>query len=541
MKKSKFNIGLIVGIALVLVALPLLGVCAEPKPQGTVRVAMASYSTEGFLPDKGSPDEARLWPIVYEYLFYLDEKTRKRIPGLAKRLEYSKDGLTLTVYLREGVQFNGGWGEVTAEDVKYSYERVMMPTSVSNYKKIFSKTIKSIEVVDRYTVAYHLQQPAPEFWWQMVEGSNTQAPILCKKYVEKVGDEKARYQPIGSGPFRLVEHQPGQYLKFEAFDKHWRVVPEFKYLILNVVPEESTRVAMLRTGEIDITDVTLKSVSQLQKTQGITLRNWPGGYTIFALFGGMMSPKDKRYKAGYHRTDPWVDKRVREAMNIALDRNAIIKAVYKGTAEATTVCWTLPDWRNLKPIPYDPERAKQLLAEAGYPDGFSLNIASCGAWAPAYEIPDVLEIAAAYFEQIGLKVNFKQMDKPVIRKKVRAGEAVNHVYVFKMSHKDTYVGRFEDKFGIGGSAPWFHSDELTDLLRKLNAERDLVKRDALMGAVRDYLYNEVATIPLVHAFPVWATRDEVVGEWPPVTHEKAQHWEYIRHAKPLNTWRLFTP
>jgi ABC-type transport system substrate-binding protein len=102
--KSKVTIGLITSIALLLIALPLLGVCAEPKPQGTLNIALASLAEEGFLSPVGESAQARVWPLVFEYPFYLNEKTQKPMPGLAKRMEYSKDGLTLTMYLRKGVQ-----------------------------------------------------------------------------------------------------------------------------------------------------------------------------------------------------------------------------------------------------------------------------------------------------------------------------------------------------------------------------------------------------------------------------------------------------
>ncbi len=117
---SRFGTRLTIGIVLLLIALPLLGegAPAKPKPQGTLRIALGSLAEEGFLPDLGDSEQARVWPLVYDYPFYFNLKTRKPIPGLAERFEYSKDGLTLTIYLRKGVFWQGGWGEVTAEDFR---------------------------------------------------------------------------------------------------------------------------------------------------------------------------------------------------------------------------------------------------------------------------------------------------------------------------------------------------------------------------------------------------------------------------------------
>jgi peptide/nickel transport system substrate-binding protein len=542
-ENSKVNRALIIGMALLLIGLPLLAkeAPAKPKPQGTLRVALAGLAEEGFFPDMGDAQQVLMCPVIYEYLFYINEKTRKPMSGLGERFEYSKDGLTFTVYLRKGIQFNDGWGEVTADDVKFSYDRARREGSTNTLSKFLKKAVKDIEVVNPYTVAFHLKATAPDFWWAAVEQFSAYTPIMCKKYIEKVGEDKARFNPVGSGPYRLVEHEFGSYLKFEALDEHWRIVPEFKYLEVYIVPEESTRIAMLKTGKVDIAPVSPLKTAELKKIPGITASLWPGGYFVKAVFGGMTTPADKKYKKGYHRTDPWKDIKVREAMSIAIDRKGIAEAVYKGAARPMPICWALPGMDELKPIPYDPERAKKLLAEAGYPNGFDLTVAASSDWAPAFEMLQVMQVVAANWEAIGIKVKIKPMDKSLVIKMTRARKAVGHVYAWKSSYKDTYAGRFKDKFGPDGNAVWFLSDELTTLIDNYEAELDLDKRAAALNKVRDYWYNEWINLPIVMAYRVFASRDEVVGEWPTSTSDKSLHLIYVRHAKPLNTPRLFTP
>jgi peptide/nickel transport system substrate-binding protein len=544
-ERSRVNRGLIIGIVLFLIALPLFAkeAPAEPKPQGTLRIALAGLAEEGFLIDMGDFEQGRAWPLVYDYPFYVRVKTREAIPGLGERYEYSKDGLTLTLYLRKGVpwQDTEKWGEVTAEDVKYSYERIMRKASTSLVKRGFDKNVKSIEVVDRHTVALHLKQTAPEFWEYAFGLLNAGPAILCKKYIETVGDEKARYHPIGSGPYRVVEHKPGEYLKFEAFDKHWRIVPEFKYIILQIVPEESTRIAMLRTGETDIAPISAHQMAELQKAPGVNADVWPGGYSIVGCFGGMTPPGDKRYKEGYHMKDPWVDRRVREAMALAVDREAIVKSVYKGAATPMAVSWTLPGWDELPPVPYDPEKAKKLLAEAGYPNGFDMTVIAASRWAPAHELPQVMEIVAAYFETIGLKVKIKAMDKPALRRLHRATKDAGLFYPWKETYKLSWAGRHYVKFVPGADPVLFSSDELTALINKYETELDPKKRVAALGEIRDYRFKHKVTVPLILANPVWAWRTDKVGEWPKTPIDKTHLFDYIRHVKPLNTWRLFSP
>jgi peptide/nickel transport system substrate-binding protein len=538
--KPKVIIGLIIGIALFLIALPLLGVCAEPKPKGTLNIALANLSEEGFLSPKGGGEQVRVWHLVYDNMLYFNEKTGKPIPGLAERFEFSKDGLAITLNVRKGVpwQDTEKWGEVTAEDVKYSYERLMEKNSINIRAPFFQKTVKSIEVVDPYTVKFYFKRPAPEFWFSLFR---KHGPIMCKKYVETVGDDKAMFQPIGSGPYRLVERKSGQYLKFEASDEHWRVVPEFKYIIVQIVPEESTRIAMLKTGETDITPVSALKMPDLQKTPGVTAEPWIGGYCVLAVFGGMHPPVDKRYKKGYHQSDPWTDIRVREAMRIAVDREAIIKSIYKGAARPLPIAWSLPGWQDLPPIPYDPERAKKLLAEAGYPNGFEVTLVATSAWAPAFELPQVMEIVAAYYEAIGLKAKIEPMEKGSIRKLNRAAKDVGMIFPWKNTHKAVWGGSHDDKFMPNGSAVHFSDDTLSALLKKFEAEVDVDKRAAYLAEVRDYRYKQKMTIPLFIATPVWAWRTDKVGEWPRSSDDKDHKFSYVRHAKPLNTWRLFTP
>jgi peptide/nickel transport system substrate-binding protein len=546
--KSKINIGLIIGMALLFVAFPLFAMAQgqgdkNAKPEGTLRIAIASLAEEGFLGHIGDSTQARMYPLVYDHLFYLDEKTDEFIPGLAKRFEYSKDYLTITIYLREGVQFNGGWGEVTAEDVKLSFDMMRAELATASKSPLLRTTIKDVEVLNRYTVALRLKQYSPELWKDALEvGLNVQMGIVCKKYIEKVGDEKARWDPIGSGPYRLVERKSGSYLKFEAFEKHWRVVPEYKYIVMHIAPEESSRVAMLRTGETDVAPISFQTMTQLQKEKGITAAPWPGGYDIFACFGGMQPPNDKRYKEGYHGSDPWAkDIRVREAMNIAIDREAIIKAIYKGAAVPMSIPLGLKGWEKLPPIPYDPERAKKLLAEAGYANGFDVTVISVSDWAPAFEMPQVCEILAGSFKRIGLRPKIKMMSKDYMMTVTEAAKDVGMVFPWKDTYKSVYTGQFHDKYYPGGSEVMFSTPKLSALIDAYLTELDYGKRTALLKEMGEYMYKEWHALPLLMASPTWAYRDAAVGEWPKTKADKSHHFEYIRHAKPLNTWRLFTP
>ncbi|MFC1929219.1 ABC transporter substrate-binding protein, partial [Chloroflexota bacterium] len=325
-------------------------------------------------------------------------------PSLAERWEYSTDYLDLTIFLREGIPWQGGWGEVTAEDVKWTFEQMMSEGSKSSRGTgDMRNTIESMEVIDPHTLVIHQKMPSGDLFCPLFLESEM-VSISCKKYIETVGFDEANNHPVGSGPWSLVEHRFGDYLKYEAADEHWRCVPEFEYLILRIVPEESTRVAMFKTEQIDATLISPSSIAELPE-EGFTVDFWPGSASQWGQFGGYCQPTDDRYIEGYHNTDPWVDIRVREAMNIAIDRDAINKAIMLDTAESMAVPELWNGWEELEPYPYDPERAKQLLAEAGYPDGFSFKIYHEPQ--PAFPVTTpVSEAVAGYWEEIGLTVEF---------------------------------------------------------------------------------------------------------------------------------------
>ena len=557
MRKKLILIGSLC-LILVLASLPFMTACPAPappveeeegppaeeeapKPEGTLVIALETLHEESFLPDIGGGGNCQWWEIIYDHLLYTNMKTREPIPGLAKRWEYSKDYLTLTVWLREGVPWQEGWGEVTAEDVKYTFERCFAEGSTNSLAGEGAK-VESIEIIDRYTLAFHLNTVDPVFWRNLTITTNPYGPIICKEYVETVGDDEAQEAPIGSGPYRLVEHKSGDYMKFEALEEHWRIVPEFKYLIIRSVPEESTRVAMLTTGVIDVSPVSADKVTALLgevEKAGLGVHIWPGGYIAHLVFGAMHIPEDDRYIEGVSRQDPWGDKRVREAMNIAIDRKAIVENMYyEGCAVAAGVDMTAPGWDEVKPIPYDPERAKRLLAEADY-QGFSFKLCVTPK-VPGIELGKVTEAVAAYWEAIGLKPEIVLGDWGVFRPKVVKGDTGGWMWLLRESIPDDWTSKLLANHLPGGTLAHFQSAELLALGEKLTAEMDWQKRDAIWREICSYERDNYINVFLVIANQVWAVSKEV-GEWPANITIKPSNFVYIRHAKPLDTWRLFTP
>ena len=277
-------------------------------------------------------------------------------PSLAESWTMSKDGRTYEFVLRKGVKFHNG-EVMTAEDVKFSFER---------YRGASSKQMKArvarVEVVDPHRVRFVLTRPWPDFMTFYATPATGAAWIVPKKYVEQVGEEGFKKAPVGAGPYKFVSFKPGVELTLEAHAQYWRKTPAVKTLVLRVIPDESTRLAALKRGEVDIAySITGPLAEELKRTPGLTLKPTYILFTVWLLFTEQWDAKS-----------PWADKRVRMAANYAIDRQAINQAVYLGYAKsavsfiphAMDYVWQPPAY------PYDPKKAKQLLAEAGYPNGF---------------------------------------------------------------------------------------------------------------------------------------------------------------------------
>ena len=544
MKKRKSL--LVVGsICLVLVlAVPSFMVAfAEPKSATTkpfdeeLVVAMDTFTTENALPPMGAFGDLGLWMSLYEYLVYRDPKTgRPTVPGVAERWEFSKDMSKYTFYLRKGIQFHGGWGEVTAEDVKLSYTMIARKDSLSPRGRYFRDIVKSIEVENPYKITFHLTKSD----WQFIENCANWlpfTPVICKKYIDTVGEKEANLKPIGSGPYRLVDRRAGDYIKFEAVPDHWRNVPEFKRVTLRCVPEVSTRLSMLRAGEADIVPVPADKVKEVEKA-GFRLVENKGALLYWMVLGSLPFPTRKTFDP----TVPWwADpanskeweraRKVRMAMNLAVNRMEIIDKLFLGKAIpfGTACVWPgEPGWDPAwKPYPYDPKKAKQLLAEAGYPNGFEATVYPMSM--PARPEGKMLaEAVSIYWEKIGIKVKREVKDwvtiKPTMFKRNTKG-----CWIYGMLWYDEpsiALFRQSSSFNI-----WFTGAEhkfLDEQARKVLPELDKEKRSKITREWGQFFYDNYFAVPLCGKPKLWAVSKRV-GKWPtiPGVMMDSQNLDYV--------------
>ena len=376
-------------------------------------VAVGQWGTETPFAWRSVQAEKPLWDCVYDPLIVRDPKTFGYRPGLATEWKASNEMRTWTFKLRSGVKFHEGWGELTAEDVKWTVEQSFKPDALGGSAYYFRNNLERIETPDKLTVVMHFksrQWIVPSLFTQYVGYQN----VTSKKYMETVGEQKAAMHPIGTGPYRHVEGKQGDFHRFEAVPGHWRKTPAFRELVIRRIPEPATRLAGLRAGEIDIAQVFGDYLEQAQKA-GLRIHETPNAAQYWVILTGQTTPD----REDYCPACPWAGepgnarslenaRKVRLALNLAVDKKAIMKGLWKGRgSEIPYSYYYYPfnrgyssDW---KLPPYDPERAKKLLAEAGHGGGFDVRV-NPYVQLVAQDGPDVMEAVALDWEKVGLKV-----------------------------------------------------------------------------------------------------------------------------------------
>jgi peptide/nickel transport system substrate-binding protein len=482
--------------------------CADVQRDapGTLRIAMSTFSDGTFLPWNGSTGRKPYLDPIYDYLVYLDPITLEPRPGLAERWEMGPNGDRFTLWLRSGVQFHEGWGELTAADVEYTFRRMMAPDSIAGMASTLRFLITDVQAVDRYTIAISLREPDIDF----VAGylSNAVAvPIASRAYLEAVGDAVANERPIGTGPFTLRSHREETYIELAVTNGgrgHWRVQPEFETLRFLSVPEEFTRAAMLKAGEVDIAPINYDSIDALAAA-GIRTLYVNGNWAPVIRFGGLVEGKT-------NSNVPWHQRAVRQAMNYAVDKEAIVRHILHGQARITASDFPVVEWDELAPFPYDPEKARALLAEAGYPDGFDMVLRTFTT-SPGAELPIIAEVVAGYWRAIGIRATIVPTTWTSLRTAWSTGHATDIAWTHRgLAFPNVLQGLFASVHTSNLFATFAngHTDEE---IAAIGTELDRAERALLIRRLGQYLRDEAANVYIGVANEPYGISARV-GSWP---------------------------
>jgi peptide/nickel transport system substrate-binding protein len=480
----------------------------EPPVKETLVVALSTLHEETFLPWNGGLARIFYMDCIYETLTFIDPETLEAVPGLAEDWEVSEDAMTWTFYLREGTQFHEGWGEVTAEDVKYSIERVIAEDSIVGPASPMRALIDYVEAPETYKVVVHLNNPDPI----LDEGYMSQANpvwVVCKDYVETEGEETANDHPIGTGPYTLKSYSPGYSIELEAVADHWRVTPDFKYIKFVKSPEDATRVAMLKAGEADLVPISYDSIPEVEAA-GLNVLSVPNSWSPYFVFGGTVPARPERWNPD----NPWSDVEVRKALNMAIDKQTIVDTIFHGQAEVAGAQSYTSAWKDIEPwFTYNPTEAINLLDAAGYSDGFPILLKAFTT-SPGAELPAVAEAVATYWEAIGLEVEVQIVDyRAVVRPEWTTDQALDYIFTHRgMSMMDP-VAPCKSAF-FAGSAFSVYADEDTEaLLADINASADAAERQALATEMGEVIRDKVAIVPIAFCNEPYGA-SEYVGNWP---------------------------
>ena len=446
-------------------------------PQGQLTWGVHTTLAPTWFDPAETPGIITPWMVLYA----LHDALVKPMPGdpltpsLAESFSAAEDALTYDFVLRPGVKFHNG-EPVTAEDVKFSFERYRGSSA-----KMIKDGVAAVETPDARHIRFQLKEPWPDFltYYASATGAGW---IVPKKYVEKVGDDGFKKAPIGAGPYKFASFNPGVELVFEAFEPYWRKIPSVKRLVFKVIPEETTRLAALKMGEVDIVyAINGELAKELRNMPGLTLKPVypPGPFWLY-------------FPEQWDAASPWHDERVRRAANLAIDRNSINEALTLGFSKLTNSI--IPDmfeyaWKAPPPV-FDAAMAKKLLAEAGHANGFDAGDYYCdSSWANLGEtVVDNLRAAgiraklrplerAAFFEAYGNK-----RLKNIIQGASGAfGNAATRLAAFVVK---------------GGAYSYGSYPEIDDLFQQQAAELDTKRREAILHKMQQLVHDKAIYAPI---------------------------------------------
>jgi peptide/nickel transport system substrate-binding protein len=493
--------------ALLGLGLPAL-LAAQDKPAGELRVALAFLGAQRLIPwaevPSGGIKQHQL--LIYDYLVgCTDDGQLAPEGGIAQAWEEAPDKLSWTFTLRQGVKFHDG-SELTAADVKFSIDSVLDPKAVGLLGPARA-AFQEVVVKDASTIVMRLKQPAVFLPWSFSCATGSEGMILPSKYFQQVGADAFAKAPIGSGPYKVVKNAIGSAIHLEAVERHWREgVPKFKTVTFLLVPEESTRMAQLRTGEADIVAVSREKVPEVKAA----------GFNVFSKLNDQVIVV---YMQQQWDQVPVADKRVRQALNLALDKAAIMQFVFAGQGVPVPM-YPIGSYgvaggadATLQPYPYDPARAKQLLAEAGYPNGFETRIYSY-VTGDLPELPRLAEAVADYLGKVGVKAKITPIDRAALSTKRQAKTLSGELLPWSTPNRSVAIQIVGILNALHHSKAQFTSTavpELDQMIEQALAATDVQAVEKLVGEMHRYLYHNAHNITIGEIHTNYATNKKVAA------------------------------
>lgn len=483
--------GMLIATLFLLIAVACAGPAktpeAKPVKDGTLVIAL-SANPDGLDPHKTVA--AATFEVVkslYDTLVESDPEGNI-VPGLAEKWETSPDGLRWTFYLRKGVKFHNG-REMTSADVKASFERILNPETKAPRAKDYS-VIQKIETPDNYTVIFHLKEPQAAFLSNLAYGWAAIVPVE---------EKDLRNRPVGTGPFRFVEWVPDSHIKLERFPDYFiKGQPYLGSVIFKIMPDPASKIAALKAGEVDVVDqVPPQEVEGLKKNPEIKLVQAPSNGIYIMALNNARPPFDK--------------KEVRQAISYAVDKKGVIEAAQwgQGAAIGSHMPPVSPFYVDLTDkYPYNPEKARELLAQAGYPEGFEVTLIMPQPY--DFHIRNC-EVIADYLKKIGIKVKLETYEWGTWLDKVYMGRDYQATCIGHTGRLDPdpflnrYVSDSKENYMN------YKNPRYDEIIRQAAVTTDFQKRKELYAEAQRLLAEDAVALYLMA--PLWTVgmRKEVEG------------------------------
>jgi peptide/nickel transport system substrate-binding protein len=468
---------------------PLLAAClvfgatasraAGPAPSGRVVVAWhVTISPSWFDPSTAPP---QITP--FGMLYAIHDALVRPYPGqkmgssLAQSWEESEDGLTYEFKLRPGLKFHNG-DPLTTEDVKFSFDRYAGAGA-----QALKDHVREVEIVDPLVVRFHLKAPWPDFMTFYGTTATAAGIVVPKNYLTQVGDDGFKKQPIGAGPYKFVSNRPGIEIDLEAFPGYWRRVPNVKTLVMRNVPDATTRALMVKTGEADI-------AYALDGVDAEGIKDAPGVQIVATKHASIFWIE---FTEQWDAKSPWHDKRLRLAVNYAFDRQRINEAACLGFCPPAGVIVprVMEFALQVEPMPYDLPKAKQLLAEAGYPNGLD-----AGEFNANPGFPTVAEALVNDLNAAGIRVRLRQTERAAFYADWQA-KKLRGLFMVGAGNSGNAATRVESFIQSKGAYAYGGYPDIDALFEEQAGERDRNNREALLYKIQQLTIDRVMYAPIM--------------------------------------------
>jgi peptide/nickel transport system substrate-binding protein len=530
----RLSLGLVMTIGLLLTAAPI------PASAGDLGASRVVFGSAGFTEGNrfwtiARPEHLQYDPFL-ETLLEVDPKSGEFTPRLAEKWQASPDSKEWTFWLRKGVQFHNGWGEFTAKDVVHSHAFMLRQDATSGTAPLW-RMAEEVKVIDDYQIVFRMKNPMAIMPY--IASRAGELRIVSKAQWDKEGMEGLDKRPAGTGSYRYLERKLGLSVTYARVENHWAgEKPDFKQLEIRLVPEETTRLAMLLGGEAHIVDLP-RELQQEAIGRGMKLfsSSQPVDWMTVYLGGQYHMPGDPKFQANV----PWTNKKVRQALNLAVNRKELLDTIFAGKATPVYVSGWLPISEGWNPewatrfdqlYGYNPARARELLKEAGFPAG-KLQMKILGFTNPGEsEGPQVAEALGIYFKEVGIEATIEIVDWAIVRDMFR-NKAI-HCCVWPNIITWRPV---EDwiRVSYSSKSPNHHfEDEFIDkhyvvLTQTVNPE----ERQRLTRTIGDHLFEEYPDIPLFWFYNEVVANPKAVADWtyPGIGAGRSTHFHLLKATK----------